>query len=73
MVEGKWRSRWQLILLALFLVLIPTLGLLGAIIARVVNHAILIVFNSVYFARVLKRSAALPPPDPLPEPPDPTP
>ena len=45
----------QIILLAMFFVLIPLFGLLGAVIARIVNHAILIVFNTAYFATVVRR------------------
>ena len=53
----------QLLLLVMFFVLIPPLGLLGAVIARIVNHAVLIVFNTAYFAHVLRvRPRATPPP-----------
>src|SRR5262245_18557957 len=51
-----------LIMLGLFILLIPRFGLIGAVVARVVNHGLLVVLNVVYFAWAVKRAA--PPPDP---------
>jgi O-antigen/teichoic acid export membrane protein len=52
----------QLILLAMFFILIPQFGLLGAIVARIINHAILIVFNTAYFAHVIRARPPSTPP-----------
>lgn len=48
----------QVGLLVLFLVLIPLFGLVGAVIARILNHVSVMVLNSLYFRRVLQRARA---------------
>jgi O-antigen/teichoic acid export membrane protein len=44
------------ITLALFALLIPRYGVVGAVAARVANHALLVVLHVVYFARALRAS-----------------
>jgi O-antigen/teichoic acid export membrane protein len=44
------------ITLALFVLLIPRYGLVGAVVARVINHVLLVVLHVVYFAWALKQS-----------------
>jgi O-antigen/teichoic acid export membrane protein len=54
------------ITLALFAVFIPRYGVLGAVIARVANHALLVVLHVVYFARALRAQGAVPGSGPAP-------
>jgi len=48
-----------LIMLALFAILIPPYGILGAIVARIATHGFLVVLHVVYFAHALRISRGL--------------